>query len=105
MPQVAFQQADYVAWNVWAAINGRPLLPFKYQHLGDMMSLGAVNGAVTLPLPVPGALANSLQAGPVADLLKLAGVKVGAEGSGSGVTLDGAHERDNPDTYPLHFST
>ena len=38
--QVAFQQADYVAWNVWSAINGRPLLPFKYQHLGDMMSLG-----------------------------------------------------------------
>lgn len=28
-PQVAFQQADYAAWNVWAAINGRPLLPFK----------------------------------------------------------------------------
>ena len=40
-PQVAFQQADYVAWNVWAGINRRPLLPFKYQHLGDMMSLGA----------------------------------------------------------------
>ena len=60
--QVAFQQADYVAWNVWAAINGRPLLPFKYQHLGDMMSLGSVNGAVTLPLPVPAQLADSLQA-------------------------------------------
>lgn len=38
--QVAFQQADYAAWNIWAAINNRPLLPFKYQHLGDMMSLG-----------------------------------------------------------------
>ena len=38
--QVAFQQADYVAWNLWASINQRPLLPFKYQHLGDMMSLG-----------------------------------------------------------------
>ena len=38
--QVAFQQADYVAWNLWAAINNRPLLPFRYQHLGDMMSLG-----------------------------------------------------------------
>ena len=24
-----------------AAINNRPLLPFRYQHLGDMMSLGA----------------------------------------------------------------
>ena len=61
--QVAFQQADYVAWNVWAAINGRPLLPFKYQHLGDMMSLGSVNGAVTLPLPVPGPLADGLRVG------------------------------------------
>lgn len=27
--QVAFQQADYAAWNIWAAINGRPLLPFR----------------------------------------------------------------------------
>ena len=38
--QVAFQPADCVAWNLWSAINGHPLLPFKYQHLGDMMSLG-----------------------------------------------------------------
>lgn len=27
--QVAFQQADYAAWNIWSAINGRPLLPFR----------------------------------------------------------------------------
>lgn len=27
--QVAFQQADYAAWNVWASINGRELLPFR----------------------------------------------------------------------------
>ena len=27
--QVAFQQADYAAWNVWSAVNGRPLLPFR----------------------------------------------------------------------------
>lgn len=49
LSQVAFQQSDYVAWNLWAAINRRPLLPFKYQHLGEAMSLGehtcpAVNG-------------------------------------------------------------
>ena len=31
--QVAFQQADYAAWNIWSAVNARPLLPFKYQHL------------------------------------------------------------------------
>jgi NADH:ubiquinone reductase (non-electrogenic) len=27
--QVAFQQADYAAWNIWSAINGRALLPFR----------------------------------------------------------------------------
>jgi NADH:ubiquinone reductase (non-electrogenic) len=31
--QVAFQQADYAAWNIWSAINGRPLLPFRYAKL------------------------------------------------------------------------
>ena len=29
--QVAFQQADYLAWNLWASLNGKPLLPFRYQ--------------------------------------------------------------------------
>ena len=48
--QVAFQQSDYVAWNVWSAINGQPLLPFQYQHLGDMMSLGASEATVALPI-------------------------------------------------------
>lgn len=38
--QVAFQQADYVAWNVWASINRRARLPFQYQHLGELVSLG-----------------------------------------------------------------
>jgi len=28
--QVAFQQADYAGWNLWAAINNRPLLPFRF---------------------------------------------------------------------------
>jgi demethylphylloquinone reductase len=51
--QVALQQADYVAWNIWASICNRPLLPFKYQHLGTMMTLGASTGAVTLNVPVP----------------------------------------------------
>jgi NADH:ubiquinone reductase (non-electrogenic) len=31
--QVAFQQADYVAWNLWASMNGRALLPFRYLRL------------------------------------------------------------------------
>ena len=31
--QVAFQQADYAGWNIWAAINDRPLLPFRFIFL------------------------------------------------------------------------
>lgn len=38
--QVAFQQADYCAWNVWASLTDRPRLPFRYQALGEMLSLG-----------------------------------------------------------------
>ena len=38
--QVAFQQSDYCAWNIWADINQKPLLPFRYQDLGEMMTLG-----------------------------------------------------------------
>ena len=47
---MAFQAADYAGWNLWASINRRPLLPFKYQHLGDMMALGTVDAAVAFPL-------------------------------------------------------
>jgi demethylphylloquinone reductase len=39
--QAAFQQADYVGWNVWASLTHRPLLAFRYQHLGEMMTLGS----------------------------------------------------------------
>ncbi len=45
--QVAFQQADYVAWNVWATLTHRPLLPFHYQQLGEMVSLGVDNATLT----------------------------------------------------------
>ncbi|MDM9384937.1 NAD(P)/FAD-dependent oxidoreductase [Chlorogloeopsis sp. ULAP01] len=38
--QAAFQQADYAGWNVWASLSDRPLLPLRYQHLGEMMTLG-----------------------------------------------------------------
>lgn len=38
--QSAFQQADYTGWNIWASLTDRPLLPFRYQHLGEMMTLG-----------------------------------------------------------------
>lgn len=46
--QAAFQQADYTAWNLWALITGdRPLLSFRYQHLGEMMALGINNATLT----------------------------------------------------------
>ncbi|MDZ8187742.1 MAG: NAD(P)/FAD-dependent oxidoreductase [Nostoc sp. ChiSLP02] len=45
--QAAFQQADYTAWNIWASLTNRPLLPFRYQHLGEMMALGKDNATLT----------------------------------------------------------
>ena len=45
--QVAFQQADYAGWNVWASLSNRPLLPFRYYHLGEMMTLGTDNATLT----------------------------------------------------------
>jgi NADH dehydrogenase len=45
--QVAIQQADYTAWNIWASLTNRPLLPFRYQQLGEMMALGIDNATLT----------------------------------------------------------
>ncbi|XP_052191441.1 alternative NAD(P)H-ubiquinone oxidoreductase C1, chloroplastic/mitochondrial [Diospyros lotus] len=45
--QVAFQQADFTGWNIWAAINDRPLLPFRFQNLGEMMTLGTSDAAIS----------------------------------------------------------
>ncbi|PPD87151.1 hypothetical protein GOBAR_DD15905 [Gossypium barbadense] len=45
--QVAFQQADFASWNLWAAINHRPLLPFRFQNLGEMMTLGRNDAAIS----------------------------------------------------------
>ncbi|XP_054804519.1 alternative NAD(P)H-ubiquinone oxidoreductase C1, chloroplastic/mitochondrial [Prosopis cineraria] len=45
--QVAFQQADFAGWNLWAAISGRPLLPFRFQNLGEMMTLGRNDAAIS----------------------------------------------------------
>lgn len=44
--QVAFQQSDYLAWNIWASLTERPLLPFRYQNLGEMMTLGIENATL-----------------------------------------------------------
>lgn len=56
--QAAFQEAQYAAWNIWAAITGRPLLPFRYQNLGEMMTLGMDNATLTgLGIKLDGPLA------------------------------------------------
>ncbi len=56
--QVAIQQADYVGWNIWASLSDRPLLPFRYQHLGEMMTLGLSDATLTgLGLKLNGPLA------------------------------------------------
>ena len=57
--QAAFQQADYTAWNIWASLTGRPLLPFRYQPLGEMMTLGTDNATLTgLGVKLDGPLAH-----------------------------------------------
>jgi NADH dehydrogenase len=57
--QAAFQQADYVGWNIWANLTGRPMLPFRYQALGEMMTLGKDNATLAgLGLKLEGPLAH-----------------------------------------------
>jgi NADH dehydrogenase len=57
--QTAFQQADYTAWNIWASLTGRPLLPFRYQPLGEMMTLGIDNATLAgLGIQLDGQLAH-----------------------------------------------
>ncbi|MBC6433224.1 NAD(P)/FAD-dependent oxidoreductase [Nostoc sp. HG1] len=57
--QAAFQQADYTAWNIWASLTNRPLLPFRYQQLGEMMALGIDNATLTgLGMKLDGPLAS-----------------------------------------------
>lgn len=45
--QVAIQQADCVGWNLWASLTQRPLLPFNYTHLGEMLTLGEDSAAMS----------------------------------------------------------
>ncbi|MEM7760454.1 MAG: NAD(P)/FAD-dependent oxidoreductase [Cyanobacteria bacterium P01_A01_bin.40] len=56
--QVAFQQSDYCAWNIWATATNRPLLSFRYQPLGEMMTLGTDNATINgLGLKLDGPMA------------------------------------------------
>lgn len=50
--QVAMQQAEYAAWNIWASLTGRRPLHYRYTHLGEMMVLGACNASVTTSVGV-----------------------------------------------------
>ncbi|WP_017710908.1 NAD(P)/FAD-dependent oxidoreductase [Prochlorothrix hollandica] len=60
--QAAFQQADYAGWNLWASLEDRPLLPFRYQHLGEMMALGIDSATVSgLGLSLNGPLAHVMR--------------------------------------------
>ncbi|MGC9524707.1 MAG: NAD(P)/FAD-dependent oxidoreductase [Limnospira sp.] len=57
--QAAFQQADYAGWNLWASLTGRPPLPFRYQALGEMMTLGKDTATLAgLGLQLDGQLAH-----------------------------------------------
>lgn len=57
--QAAFGQADYTGWNIWASLSDRPLLPFRYQYLGEMMTLGINNATLTgLGIKLDGTLAH-----------------------------------------------
>ncbi len=56
--QSALQQADNAAWNVWASLSDRPLLPFRYTPLGEMLTLGVDSAALSgLGLTLDGSFA------------------------------------------------
>jgi demethylphylloquinone reductase len=56
--QVAFQQSDFVAWNIWSSLTDRPLLPFNYTNFGEMMTLGSDNAVLSgLGIQLEGPLA------------------------------------------------
>lgn len=60
--QAAFQQAQYAGWNLWASLTDRPLLPFRYQALGELMTLGTDNATFAgLGLKLDGQLAYVLR--------------------------------------------
>jgi demethylphylloquinone reductase len=57
--QAAFQQSEVVGWNLWASISQKPLLPFRYQALGEMMTLGTDNATLAgLGLKLEGPMAH-----------------------------------------------
>ncbi|MBW4520421.1 MAG: NAD(P)/FAD-dependent oxidoreductase [Scytolyngbya sp. HA4215-MV1] len=60
--QAAYQQADCAAQNLWRAIKQRPLLQFRYLHLGEMMTLGQGESVVSsFGITLGGALAQVIR--------------------------------------------
>ncbi|MFB2891464.1 NAD(P)/FAD-dependent oxidoreductase [Aerosakkonemataceae cyanobacterium BLCC-F50] len=60
--QAAFQQSDFVAWNIWAALSDRPLLSFRYQNTGEMLILGTQEASLSsMGLQLNGQLAYTLR--------------------------------------------
>jgi demethylphylloquinone reductase len=56
--QAAFQESDFAAWNIWSSLTDRPLLPFRYLNLGEMMTLGNDNAVLSgLGIQLDGPLA------------------------------------------------
>ena len=45
--QAAIQQADYAAWNVRAAMRNERMLPYRYANLGEMLSFGGADAALS----------------------------------------------------------
>jgi len=45
--QVVIQESDYVAWNIWATLTNRKKLAFRYQSLGEMMTLGSGQATIS----------------------------------------------------------
>ena len=57
--QAAFQSSEYTGWNIWASLTNRPLLPFRYQYLGEMITLGINDATLTgLGIKLDGTLAH-----------------------------------------------
>ncbi|CEM15577.1 unnamed protein product [Vitrella brassicaformis CCMP3155] len=44
--QAAFQQADYLVWNIWASYNDKKPLAYRYTKLGEMLTFGPLDGSV-----------------------------------------------------------
>ena len=60
--QAAFQQSDFTAWNIWASLTERPLLPLRYQNLGEMLTLGTDNATLSgMGVQLEGQLAQMIR--------------------------------------------